>query len=557
MSGADGRVVDVRCEGIAVRGSDVDAAAAVLVRFKARETAAHERALHAAEARYRAMVENAVLGICRCRADGVILDANPALAAILGYDEVEELGGLSLPERVYAEPEAFLTLVDRVRHAGRVLSADANWTRCDGTIAAVRVSGRFEDPTSGSSLLELLVEDATERRSLEAQLAQAQKMESVGRLAGGIAHDFNNLLTAILGYVDLMQGALSDRDPISRHAQQIRRAAERASMLTRQLLAFSRKQFLQPRVLDVNAVVEESSQMLRRLISENIELESKLDSALLRVKVDPSQLQQVLMNLAVNARDAMPRGGTLSISTANVRLPSGLLERDPEVEPGPYVMLTVTDTGVGMDGRTRARIFEPFFTTKRVGEGTGLGLSTVYGIVRQSGGHVVVDSEPGRGSRFAIYLPAVTEVVDERAPETRPVEATTGHETVLLVEDDGMVRSLAVEALRLKGYRVLEAGDGREALAKAQQHGAAINLLITDVVMPRMTGRELAERLSSTQPDMRVLFMSGYPGSLGTQAGLLENAIDLLEKPFTSLVLVARVRKALDRARPVRASRAK
>jgi signal transduction histidine kinase/ActR/RegA family two-component response regulator len=439
-----------------------------------------------------------------------------------------------------------------------VLSVDANWTRRDGTIAAVRVSGRFEDPTAGrSSLLELLVEDASERRSLEAQLAQAQKMESVGRLAGGIAHDFNNLLTAILGYVDLMQGALSDRDPISRHAQQIRRAAERASMLTRQLLAFSRKQFLQPRVLDVNAVVEESSQMLRRLISENIELESRLDPGLLRVKVDPSQLQQVLMNLAVNARDAMPRGGTLSISTANVRLPSRALERNPEIEPGPYVMLTVTDTGVGMDVRTKARIFEPFFTTKRVGEGTGLGLSTVYGIVRQSGGHVIVDSEPGRGSRFSIYLPAVTEPVDLHQPAPASAEGLVGRETILLVEDDAMVRALAAEALRIKGYHVLEAKDGREALTKVQQHGDSINLLITDVVMPRMTGRELAERLGAAQPDMRVLFMSGYPGSLGGHEGFPETGVDLLEKPFTPLALVGRVRKALDHTRSTRSSRAK
>jgi CheY-like chemotaxis protein len=297
--------------------------------------------------------------------------------------------------------------------------------------------------------------------------------------------------------------------------------------------------------------------MLRRLISENIELESRLDPGLLRVKVDPSQLQQVLMNLAVNARDAMPRGGTLSISTANVRLPSRALERNPEIEPGPYVMLTVTDTGVGMDVRTKARIFEPLFTTKRVGEGTGLGLSTVYGIVRQSGGHVIVDSEPGRGSRFTIYLPAVTEPVDLYQPAPASAEGLVGRETILLVEDDAMVRALAAEALRIKGYHVLEAKDGREALTKVQQHGDSINLLITDVVMPRMTGRELAERLGAAQPDMRVLFMSGYPGSLGGHEGFPETGVDLLEKPFTPLALVGRVRKALDHTRSTRSSRAK
>jgi CheY-like chemotaxis protein len=354
-----------------------------------------------------------------------------------------------------------------------------------------------------------------------------------------------------------MQGTLVAGDPISRHAQQIRKAAERASMLTRQLLAFSRKQILQPRILDLNGVVEDSTQMLRRLISESIELVTRLDPALLRVKVDPSQLQQVLLNLAVNARDAMPRGGTLSIVTGNVTLLAGALGRNPEVEPGPYVMLTVEDSGVGMDATTRARIFEPFFTTKRVGEGTGLGLSTVYGIVRQSGGHIVVESEPTHGSRFTIYLPAVAEAVDPPRPDSVLTEGPIGSETLLLVEDDAMVRMLAVEALRLKGYRVLEASDGREALLAAQQHRTTIDLVITDVVMPRMTGRELAERLTSLNPQIRVLFMSGYPGSLVDQHGLLERGFDLLEKPFTPGTLITRVRQALDRpASGTRISRA-
>ncbi len=368
-------------------------------------------------------------------------------------------------------------------------------------------------------------------------------MESIGRLAGGIAHDFNNLLTAILGYVDLMQGSLSEQDPIARHALQIRRSAERASLLTRQLLAFSRKQFLQPRIIDLNAVVEESNQMLRRLISEHIELSASLDPRLLRIKVDPAQLQQVLLNLAVNARDAMPKGGTLGIVTANVDLPARALGGAPDFEAGPYVMLAVSDTGVGMDTNTRARIFEPFFTTKRIGEGTGLGLSTVYGIVRQSGGHIQVDSERGRGSRFTIYFPAVSDAAEAPRPETVLTDGPIGRETLLLVEDDPMVRSLAVEALKLKGYRVLDAGDGREALRLAQGAGD-IDLLITDVVMPRMTGRELADKLRTTAPLLRVLFMSGYPGSLGEQLG---RNVDLLEKPFTSLTLVSRVRQALDR----------
>jgi two-component system cell cycle sensor histidine kinase/response regulator CckA len=536
----DGQLVDIRLEAAAV-SDDLEGPAELLIRLRSSESGAHEHALHAAEARYRELFENAVHGICRCYADGTILEGNPALASMLGHASVDALVGLKLGEDIYAEPVAFLTLVDRIRHAGRAISVDANWRRKTGESIAVRLSGRFEAGGSPYGVVELMVEDATERRTLEAQLAHTTKMESIGRLAGGIAHDFNNLLTAILGYVDLMQGSLSETDPIARHALQIRRSAERASLLTRQLLAFSRKQFLQPRVIDLNAVVEESSLMLRRLISEHIELAATLDPRLLRIKVDPAQLQQVLLNLAVNARDAMPQGGVLGIVTANVDLPARALA--PEFEPGAYVMLAVSDTGVGMDTTTRARVFEPFFTTKRIGEGTGLGLSTVYGIVRQSGGHIQVDSERGRGSRFTIYFPAVSDAVEAPRPETVLTDGPIGRETLLLVEDDPMVRSLAVEALKLKGYRVLDAGDGREAMALAQSAGR-IDLLITDVVMPRMTGRELADRLRVGAPSLRVLFMSGYPGSLGDQLG---HNIDLLEKPFTSLTLVSRVRQALDR----------
>jgi two-component system cell cycle sensor histidine kinase/response regulator CckA len=538
----DGQFVEVRLEATSV-GDGGFGPATLLLRFRSRDSGAHEHALHAAEARYRELFENAVHGICRCHADGTILEGNPALAAMLGHASADALVGLKLGDDIYAEPVAFLTLVDRIRHAGRALSVDANWRRRNDESLAVRLSGRFEAGGATDGVIELLVEDATERRTLEAQLAHTTKMESIGRLAGGIAHDFNNLLTAILGYVDLMQGSLSEQDPIARHATQIRRSAERASLLTRQLLAFSRKQFLQPRVLDLNAVVEESSMMLRRLISEHIELQTVLDPRLLRIKVDPAQLQQVLMNLAVNARDAMPQGGSLGIVTKNVDLPARALGGAPDFEPGTYVMLAVSDTGVGMDTNTRARVFEPFFTTKRIGEGTGLGLSTVYGIVRQSGGHIQVDSERGRGSRFTIYLPAVSDAAEAPRPGTVLTDGPVGRETLLLVEDDPMVRSLAVEALKLKGYRVLDAPDGKEALAIAQSAGH-VDLLITDVVMPRMTGRELADRLRAKEPTLRVLFMSGYPGSLGEQLG---RHVDLLEKPFTSLTLVSRVRQALDR----------
>ncbi|MEO5824241.1 MAG: ATP-binding protein, partial [Vicinamibacteraceae bacterium] len=412
----DGTLVDVRIEAASLaHGESGDQPVALLLRFRSRASGAQEQALHLAEARYRELFSNAVHGICRCHADGTIVEGNPALAAMLGHASPESLVGVRLGGDIYEEPEAFLTLIDRIRHAGRALSVDANWRRRNGDSLAVRLSGRFETGGSPDGVIELLVEDATERRTLEAQLAHTTKLESIGRLAGGIAHDFNNLLTAILGYVDLMQGSLGEQDPIARYALQIRRSAERASLLTRQLLAFSRKQFLQPRVIDLNAVVEESSQMLRRLISEHIELSASLDPRLLRVKVDPAQLQQVLMNLAVNARDAMPKGGTLGIVTANVDLPARALGGAPEFEAGPYVMLTVSDTGSGMSQETQARIFEPFFTTKEVGKGTGLGLSTVFGIVHQSGGYISVKSEVGRGSTFEVYLPWSTEAGGARS----------------------------------------------------------------------------------------------------------------------------------------------
>ncbi len=382
-------------------------------------------------------------------------------------------------------------------------------------------------------------------RESEEQLRQAQKMEAVGRLAGGIAHDFNNLLTAIVGHSELLLGDLDGQSALCNELDEIRKAAERAASLTRQLLAFSRRQVLQPRVLDLNAVVADMEKMLRRLIGEDIELRTALGAGLGRVKADPGQLEQVLMNLAVNARDAMPRGGTLTIETADVELDNGYARRHVGVRPGPYVRLAVTDTGCGMDAEIRARVFEPFFTTKGPGRGTGLGLATVYGIVKQSGGNIWVYSEPGRGSTFKVYLPRVDEPLEAQPPGA-PGRSSAGTETILLVEDDESVRGLACRILAREGYTVLEARDGNEALAIGERHGGPIHLVLTDLVIPGKQGTEVASCLASLRPDTKVLYMSGYTERALFQQQVFDPGTPFIEKPFTPAALARKVREVLD-----------
>jgi CheY-like chemotaxis protein len=372
-------------------------------------------------------------------------------------------------------------------------------------------------------------------------------MEAVGRLAGGIAHDFNNLLTAILGYGDLMMPKL--HDPTLRgKMQEIRKAAERASALTRQLLAFSRKQVLVPEVVPVASLIGEMSKMLRRLIGEDIELVTPMLPAAAAVRADPGQLEQVLMNLAVNSRDAMPRGGKLTIEVAVVEPDDAFCKDHPDVAPGPQVVISVTDTGVGMDAEVRKHIFEPFFTTKELGRGTGLGLATVYGIVKQSGGHIEVDTAPARGTTFRIFLPAVE--APRPAPALSLDAVVGGSETVLLVEDEAALRSLAQEILREQGYKVLAAGSGAEALELAHSHKAPIHLLVTDVVMPGMDGRELADRLVPVHAETRCLFMSGYTDDAVVRRGVREEGVPFLQKPFTIDALALKVREVLDHPTP-------
>jgi signal transduction histidine kinase/CheY-like chemotaxis protein len=389
--------------------------------------------------------------------------------------------------------------------------------------------------------------EVTERRQLEEQLRQSQKMEAVGQLAGGVAHDFNNILVVILGYSELLlERHLEANHPWRREIEQIQKAGERAAALTRQLLAFSRKQIFQLEILNLNEIVADIETMLQRLIGEDIGLTTVLDPALAPVKADRGQIEQILLNLVVNARDAMPQGGKLTLETANAELDQAYALHHLDVKPGAYVMLAVSDTGIGMSAETQARIFEPFFTTKEAGKGTGLGLATVYGIVQQSGGTVWVYSEPGHGTTFKIYLPRLVKAISSSEPdEVRPASAQ-GSETVLLVEDEVIVRELVRKVLTTQGYTVLEVSDGPAALQLNERHPGPIHLLLTDVVMPHMSGREVAEYLGPLRPQMKILYMSGYTDDAIIRHGVLEPGVDLLQKPFTPVNLARKVREVLD-----------
>jgi len=518
-----------------------------------------EEALRQSEARLQHVVSSS---------PAVLYSLKPEGRRLLGNwvsDNVEELLGFTVHEalardwwasrlhpedreRVFAEQAALFTEA-RLAQEYRFRRKDGGyrWLRAelrllrDAAWNPVEVVGSWSDITARK-------EAELESRKLEAQLLQSQKMESVGRLAGGVAHDFNNLLGVITGYGDLLRKKLPEDPRLKKYADGILKAAERAADLTRQLLAFSRQQVLQPRTLDLNAVVRETEKMLRRLIGEDIELVTRLQNSVGFVRADAGQIGQVLMNLAVNARDAMPRGGRLALETSDVDLDETYARLHAGVEPGRYVMLAVVDTGLGMSREVQARIFEPFFTTKEAGKGTGLGLATVHGIVKQSRGHVFVYSEPGRGTAFKIYLPRADEPkADVERESPAEDELPRGSETILVVEDEASLRALIRESLEALGYRVLAAQHGREALEICLGHPGPIHLLMTDVVMPGMGGRELAERAYAAQRQIKVLYMSGYTDDAVVIHGVTAKDMPFLQKPFTAVTLARKVREVLDR----------
>jgi two-component system, cell cycle sensor histidine kinase and response regulator CckA len=505
-----------------------------------------EEALRASEARHRSLVESAVYGMYRSSVDGKFLNVNPALVKMLGYASSEELLGVDMARDIYVDRDQRAAVIHAYSESGCLESCELLWKRKDGRPITVRLSGNaFKNDSGGILGFEMIAEDVSERRTLEEQLRQSQKMEAVGRLAGGIAHDFNNLLTVIKGYSELMLDELSSADPHRMEVDEIKKAADRAATLTRQLLAFSRQQVLAPKVLDLNAVVSNMDKLLHRLLGEDIDLFTVLEPGLGRVKADPGQVEQVIMNLAVNARDAMPHGGKLTVETSNIDLDDNYARDHVAVKPGSYVMIAVTDTGTGMTDKVKSRIFEPFFTTKEVGKGTGLGLSTVYGIVKQSGGYVWVYSEVGIGSTFKVYLPCVDAPAELPPSQTRQ-PARHGSETVLLVEDEDGVRALMRQVLHKHGYNVLESRHGGEALLMCERHQGKIDLLLTDVVLEQMSGRELAERLLKVRPEMKVLYVSGYADDAIVHHGVLTEGMAFLQKPFTTESLARKVRYVLD-----------
>jgi PAS domain S-box-containing protein len=527
---------------IAMLESLVTYVAIALAKFKADET------LRSSEARYRSLFENMQEGYAYCRMivedgdflDFVHLDVNTAFGKLTGLKDVV---GKKVTEVIPGirenNPELF-EIYGRVATTG-------DPEKFETYVGALKTWFSVSVYSPAKGFFVAMFDNITERRKLEEQLRQAMKIEAVGRLAGGVAHDFNNLLTVITGYSELLLKKIGKESPMHRDVEEIKRAGERAASLTQQLLAFSRKQIIEPKVVRLDLLVADMQAMLTRLIGEDIALQATTGKSLGSVKVDPGQFQQILMNLMVNARDAMPDGGTIGIETANVDLDEGYCAVHPYVIPGRFVMLSVSDTGHGMSEEVKAQIFEPFFTTKERGSGTGLGLATTYGAVHQAGGSIEVYTEVGIGTTFKIYLPRVEEEASPSVKDDRTQDMRGGSETVLLVEDEDIVRNLCVRILERLGYKVMQARNGAEAVALAQGYGDRIDLLLTDVVMPGMNGAELARQLVLHHPEMKILFTSGYTDDAIVRHGILKEGVSFIGKPYTPSALAKKVRGVLDR----------
>ncbi len=539
----DGTLIDVETRARSIDFGGRHARIVIIHDLTERHRA--QQVIRTLDERYTRLIRESMDGVTLSTLDGRIISANPAFVQMMGY--ASEADVLTVPAAaIYAGKDERALMMAKLAVTGTIRREKSQFRRKDGALIDVLFTSRVAtDPDTTEQYLECVVQDVTELRRVERQFQQAQKMEAVGQLAGGVAHDFNNLLTVIISYTDLALEQIQPGDVIREDLEAIRHAGTSAAGLTRQLLTFSRQEVRQPKIVRLNDSVAASGKMLARLIGEHIELATALDRDAGAVNVDIAQIEQVIVNLAVNARDAMPNGGRLLIESKNVEFNEALTEHSTLYPAGSYVLLAVSDNGTGMDAATLEHVFEPFFTTKEPGRGTGLGLSTVYGIVKQSGGYISVYSEPGSGTSFKIYLPRVAEqVVSLERPATGVGPARA--ETLLVVEDDAAVRRLARRVLELQGYRVLEAPDGETALTIASSHEGEIHLLFTDVVMPRMSGGILATQFALLRPDARILFASGYTSDAIVHHGVLEQQMQFIEKPFTKDSLLRRIREVLD-----------
>ena len=535
-------IVETACHEVNFRGVD----AMLVLAHDVTDILRNEQQLRQLEQRFSIAFRSSPMAITiSTKTTGRYIEANEAFFRMRGRKREEVVGHTSFELNVWESPEDRVRIIQELDRTGAVSAFNTVFNSRDRGPRSVQVSAELIQ-LDGVPCVLAISNDVTEAKVLEEQLRQAQKMEAVGRLAGGVAHDFNNMLGVIMGYCDLAEGR-ADLRTIRRDVAQIKKAAQRATSLTSHLLAFSRQQVLRPSVLNLNAVVAELHTMLLRVIAADVDLRFEPSAELGNVKVDSGQVEQILLNLVVNASDAMPHGGKLIIETTDIELDDTYTRGHPQVRPGQYVVLTVSDTGSGMSAETLMKIFEPFFTTKSQGEGTGLGLAMVYGAMQQSGGHIDVYSEEGKGTTFRLYFPRVEEEVVSRPSAGTDADLARGSETVLLVEDEGDLRKMTAELLRKEGYTVLEAADGPTAIVRSAEYAKSIDILLTDVVLPGINGREVASRIAESRPQVKVVYMSGYTAPSIVSQGLLEQSVILLPKPFTRVALLRQLRKVLDR----------